>query len=84
MTTGLNLYFLTDFWLFLYTYQLSYNQDLPCKRICLQIQNSGFEGLSKIELKSSKIVGSEIYKGKIEKNQRATHFGWPPIKNPRT
>ena len=36
----------------------------------------------KIEPKSSKNVNSEIYKGKIAKNQQATHFQWPPNEAP--
>ena len=37
----------------------------------LQLQNSGFGGLSKIRTQSMKIVSFEIYKGKIErKNYR--------------
>ena len=38
------------------------------------------EGLSKIAPKSLKNVKSENHKGNIAKNQRVTHFRWPPNK----
>jgi hypothetical protein len=45
-------------------------QDIPFKRKYLQLQNFRFGGLSKIEPKSSKIVGFKIYKGKIEEEKK--------------
>jgi hypothetical protein len=60
ITTGLNKYFPTDFWLFLYIYQLCYTSG-PAVQKELSLASKLFEGLLKIESISSKKVGFKIH-----------------------